>query len=211
MKKEKIKPTKKKILTYYLILASCLLVAAAITVGVVFGVKKNNPTIDKPPVANPDDSNKPDNPDKPDKPVDTTTAYEFIVPVKDVNLTQSYVFGYDKTLDRYTEHKGMDFAAAAGTEVLAAVDGTIENVYTQDQLYGAVIEIKHENGFMTVYKFVTPAENLKKGDKVNRGDVIGTIAAATGVEIQDGDHLHFEVFENGKRIDPDLKLNIISK
>jgi len=212
MKKEKIRPTKKKILTYYLILAACLLVAAAVTVGVVFGVKKNNnSTIEKPPVDVPDTPQDPDKPDKPDKPVDTTTSYEFIVPVKQVNLSQANVFCYDKTLDRYAVHKGMDFAASAGTEVLAAVDGTVESVYKNDQLYGAVITIKHANGLQTVYKFIDPAENLKAGDKVNRGDVIGTVAAATGVENMEGDHLHFEVYENGKQIDPDDKLNIISK
>ena len=178
MKKEKIKPSKKKILTYYLILAACLLVASAVTVGVVFGVKKPNGTIEKPPVNNPDDNN-PDNPDddKPDKPV----------------------------------HKGMDFTAEAGTQVLAAVDGTIESIFKNDQLYGAVIRIKHDNGVATVYKFIEPAETLKVGDKVSRGDVIATVAKATGAENKEGDHLHFEVYENGTQIDPDEKLNIIDK
>ena len=212
MKKEKIKPSKKKILTYYLILAACLLVASAVTVGVVFGVKKPNGTIEKPPVNNPDDNN-PDNPDddKPDKPVDSTTSYVFIVPVKDVNLTQANVFCYDKTLDRYAVHKGIDFAAEAGTQVLAAVDGTIESIFKNDQLYGAVIRIKHDNGVETVYKFIEPAETLKVGDKVSRGDVIATVAKATGAENKEGDHLHFEVYENGTQIDPDEKLNIIDK
>ena len=47
--KQKTQPTKKRILTYYLILAACLLVIAAITVGVLFGVKPTStgtPTID---------------------------------------------------------------------------------------------------------------------------------------------------------------------
>ena len=212
MKKEKIKPSKKKILTYYLILAACLLVASAVTVGVVFGVKKPNGTIEKPPVNNPDDNN-PDNPDddKPDKPVDSTTSYVFIVPVKDVNLTQANVFCYDKTLDRYAVHKGMDFAAEAGTQVLAAVDGTIESIFKNDQLYGAVIRIKHDNGVETVYKFIEPNESLKAGATVNRGDVIGKVAAATGVENADGDHLHFEVYKNSKPQDPDVYLKLLSK
>ena len=212
MKKEKIKPSKKKILTYYLIMAACLLVAAAVTVGVVFGVKKPDSTINKPPVTTPDDNN-PDNPDdnKPDKPVDSTTSYVFIVPVKNGNLAQANVFCYDKTLDRYATHKGMDFAAEAGTEVLAAVDGTVVSIFTKDQLYGAVITVKHDNCMQTVYKYIDPVETLKVGDKVNRGDVIAKVAKATGAENKEGDHLHFEVYENGEQIDPDVKLNIISK
>lgn len=210
MKKEKIKPSKKKILTYYLIMAACLLVAAAVTVGVVFGVKKPGGTIEKPPVDNPDD--KPGEPDdKPDKPVDNTTSYIFIVPIKNGNLAQANVFCYDKTLDRYATHKGMDFSAEAGAEVLAAVDGTVVSIFKNDQLYGAVITIKHDNGMQTVYKYIDPVETLKVGDKVNRGDVIATVAKATGAENKEGDHLHFEVYENGSQIDPDEKLNITSK
>lgn len=213
MKKEKIKPSKKKILTYYLIMAACLLVAAAVTVGVVFGVKKpNNPgQIENPPAD--ENQPKPDNPDDGnDGPtVDTTTSYVFIVPVSNGDLGQTNVFCYDKTLDRYAEHKGMDFSAKAGTDVLAAVDGTVVSIFTKDQLYGAVITIQHDNGMKTVYKYIDPVETLKVGATVNRGDVIATVAAATGAENMEGDHLHFEVYENGEQIDPDLKLNIISK
>jgi len=213
MKKEKIKPTKKKIVTYYLVLAACLLVAAAITVGVIFGVTgKGKPTVDKPPVDNPDTPDKPDKPDEPDDPVtDTTTSYVFIVPIKETNVSLASVFCYDKTLDRYALHNAMDFSAEAGTQVLAAIDGTVKSVYKSDRLYGAVITIEHANGIETVYKFIDAAENIKAGDKVSRGDVIGTVAAATGVENAEGPHLHFEVFENGEQTDPDEYLNIISK
>lgn len=213
---EKNKPTKKKILMYYLILAACLLVIAGITAGVIFAVLNNGitnpPSIDegnKP--SNPDDGNN-DNKDPDDNDhVDTSTQYEFIVPVKDVNLSQAHIFGYDKTLDRYRLHEGMDFKCAEGTEVLAAVDGTVKSVSVRDELYGAVITIEHADNVTTVYKFINPVENLKAGDKVSRGDVIGKVAKATGVENADGDHLHFEVLKNNVMQDPDDYLDIISK
>ncbi len=213
---EKNKPTKKKILMYYLILAACLLVIAGITAGVIFAVRNNGitnpPSIDegnKP--SNPDDGNN-DNKDPDDNDhVDTSTQYEFIVPVKDVNLSQAHIFGYDKTLDRYRLHEGMDFKCAEGTEVLAAVDGTVKSVSVRDELYGAVITIEHADNVTTVYKFINPVENLKAGDKVSRGDVIGKVAKATGVENADGDHLHFEVLKNNVMQDPDDYLDIISK
>ena len=208
--KQKTQPTKKRILTYYLILAACLLVIAAITVGVVFGVKPatNGPTIDA-------GQNQPEPPEDPgdgkDPVQDTSSKYEFIAPVKDVVVSQAHVFWHNKTLNVYRLHKGMDFQCDAGTEVVAAVDGTVKSVYVNDRLYGSMIELEHANGITTVYKFVEPNENLRAGASVNRGDVIGKIAAATGAENADGDHLHFEVYKDSKIEDPDTYLKLISK
>lgn len=208
--KEKTKPTKKKILTYYLILAASLLVIAGITVGVVFAVRNNvdGGSIDLP---KPSEPNKPEDPDDQEPPVDTSSKYEFIVPVKDVNLTQAHVFVYDKTLDRYCLHEGMDFSCAAGSEVFAAVDGKVLSVETNHRLYGGVVTIEHANGVKTVYRYIDPAENLKAGMEVERGSVIGKVAAATGAENAEGDHLHFEVYKNNVMQDPDDYLDIISK
>ena len=209
--KQKTQPTKKRILTYYLILAACLLVIAAITVGIVFGVKpaNNGPTLDvgqnqpEPPVENPDDGKDPVQ--------DTSSKYEFITPVKNVVVSQAQVFWHNKTLNIFRLHQGMDFQCAAGTEVLAAVDGTVKSVYTNDRLYGAMIEIEHANGITTVYKFVEPSETLRAGATVTRGDVIAKVAVATGAENAEGDHLHFEVYKNSKMQDPDVYLKLISK
>lgn len=214
---EKNVSTKKKILTYYLILAASLLVIAAITVGVIFAVRGNDFQIDNNP-GNSDDENKPGNPDdnKPDdkdpdddKPASST--YEFIFPVENADVTNGQVFGYDKTMDWYAVHDGTDFAAAAGTKVVAAVDGTITEIATSDVFYGAYITIEHANGVKTVYKFIEPAENLKRGDKVNRGQTIGTVAAAAGIENADGAHLHFEVYKNGVLADLDEYLDVNEK
>lgn len=212
--KERTKPTKKKILTTYLIVAACLLVAAAVTVGVVFGVRNNNLPKDvidsgnnpgNPPAEDPKD------PDDNKPVVDTSSAYVFIMPVNNASLSNGQVFWYDKTMDWYCEHEGLDFAADAGTQVYAAVDGKVTEVSTSDVLYNAVVSIQHANGVTTVYKFINPNETLKVGDTVNRGDVIGTIATATGVENKEGDHLHFEIYKNGTLADPDDYLEINPK
>lgn len=202
------KPTKRKILAYYLILGASLLVIAAVTIGVVFAVKNNTTDdfIDDKPTQKPDDK-----PDDDNQHVDTSSQYEFIVPVKDVNLSQAHVFCHDVTLDRYCLHEGMDFTAKAGTQVFAAVDGKVAEVSVNDKLYGAVIKIEHADGVTTVYKFIDPVSTLKKGDTVNRGDVIATVATATGAENATGDHLHFEVFKNNEIVDPDLYLDITTK
>lgn len=223
MKNETNKPTKKKIALYYLALAACLVIIASITVGVVFAVRNaNRVSLDKNgggTVQTPNDDNKGNNDDDDNKggndddnkndPVNTTTT--FISPVTNVDLSQAHVFGYDKTLDRYRLHGGIDLQAAAGTEVYAAVDGTVTEVSVSDPLFGAVVTIEHANGVKTVYKFIDPNENLTAGTKVTRGQTIGAVAAATGVENADGDHLHFEVYKNGVMQDPADYLDAISK
>ena len=209
--KQNTKPTKKRILMYYLILAACLLVIAAITVGVVFGVKNSNAgdlTLDGSQNEKPDDGDKPDDKDPVE---DTSSKYEFIAPVKDITVSQAHVLWHDKTLNKFCLHKGMDFVCAAGTEVLATVDGTVKGVYTNDRLYGAYVTIEHADGITTVYKYIEPAQNLKAGDTVSRGDVIGKVATATGAENAEGDHLHFEVYKNNIMQDPDTYLKLISK
>jgi murein DD-endopeptidase MepM/ murein hydrolase activator NlpD len=53
-----------------------------------------------------------------------------------------------------------------------------------------------------VYDYIEVREDLKVGDEVEKGEEIGTIAAPTGNEYKDGAHLHFEVWKDGKSVDP---------
>lgn len=141
-------------------------------------------------------------------PVDPSTQYELIVPIREFNAIRWYDdFVWDDTMQWYRLHGGMDFAALAGTDVLAAVDGTVTSV-TYDNSGYTVIKIAHVNDFTTVYKYVKPAKGLEVGQKVNRGQVIGTVAAASDRHDADGDRLHFEVHKNGERVDPSHYLNI---
>ena len=136
-----------------------------------------------------------------DKPV-ISEPVEFLSPVSSVSAINGFGFYHNQTLNNYYVHTGIDFAADEGTEVFAAQSGTVEGVYTSDVLVGTRIVIDHGDGVKTVYEFVEAKEGLKAGDKVERGDVIATVAAATGNEYKDGAHLHFEVLENGEAVDP---------
>lgn len=126
-------------------------------------------------------------------------------------MLNEYGFYYNKTLNNYYVHTGVDFSAEQGSEVFAVASGTIESVYTSDVLVGTQITIDHGNGVKSVYEFVTAKEGLKAGDKVEKGDVIATVAEPNGKEYKDGAHLHFEVFENGKNIDPSKYLTLEEK
>lgn len=95
-------------------------------------------------------------------------------------------------------HRGQDYGAACGTEVMAAAGGTV--IYSQWHPYGGGnrVEIDHGNGLITTYNHLS-ASKVKVGQKVERGDVIalsGTTGASTGC------HLHFEVEVNNNVVNP---------
>ena len=223
MKDNSNKKSKKKVLLYYLILAACLLVIAAVTVTVIFTVNRskspnlsidvNNPNTPDDGNNDPDEGNKDPDDGNDNKPSGTTT--DFLLPVDTASVTVAYEFGKDETLDRYCVHQGVDFEGTAGTSVRAALDGTVTKVIyhatPEACMYGGHVTISHANGVTTTYKFIDVKDGLKVGDTVSRGDIIGTISQAAGVEFKQGEHLHFEVAVNGKSANPENYLEIKKK
>lgn len=215
--------SKKRLFTYYLILGACLLLIAAVTLTVIFAVRGSDDTLlpggDVADVGDDDgdtdgDDGSDDDSDDDDgqQPSDdVSAAYEFIAPVAQLDIINDYTFYYNKTLDCYHYHTGLDIAGEAGTEVLACVDGTVESITRDDVLDGSEIVIAHADGVKTTYRFVDVAEGLEAGDAVERGDVIGTIAQPVGSEYKEGAHLHFEVSKNGELADPNDYLDIAEK
>ena len=144
---------------------------------------------------------------------DTPTVDEtgMLTPVVSVSVSNDYGFFYNQTLNCYYHHDGVDFMADEGTEIVAVEAGTIESIYTGDVLSGTEIVVDHGNGLKTLYRFVEAKEGLKAGDSVEKGDVIATVAEANGDEYKDGAHLHFEILENGKKVDPAKHLTLEEK
>ena len=136
-----------------------------------------------------------------DEPV-VNTPEGMMMPLETVSIVNDYGFYHNKTLNNYYEHKGVDFSAEVGAEVLAVQDGVIESIYRDDILTGTEITVDHGDGVKTVYRFVTANEDLTVGAEVKRGECIATVAEATGEEYKDGAHLHFEVKKGGETIDP---------
>ncbi len=96
-------------------------------------------------------------------------------------------------------HKGVDFAAAEGTRVMAVAAGLVTLAGDSPIAgYGQMVEIKHGNGLSTRY-----AHNekllVKQGDMVRKGQEIA-LMGSTGRST--GPHLHFEVLKNGIQVDP---------
>lgn len=97
-----------------------------------------------------------------------------------------------------TYHQGRDYAAPAGTPIVAAAEGTVVEV-SYNSVRGNYIVIKHPNGLSTWYQHCTQVF-VKKGDSIPREQKIATVGS-TGVV--SGAHLHFIVEEeNGKLVDP---------
>lgn len=106
---------------------------------------------------------------------------------------------YHPVLNKWRAHKGVDFAAPTGTPVKATSDGIVSSFGRQNG-YGNVVMLKHQGGYSTVYGHLSRfAKGLKRGQRVNQGDVIGYVGM-TG--IASGPHLHYEFKIDGKQRDP---------
>ena len=95
-------------------------------------------------------------------------------------------------------HYGMDFTAPMGTDVYVTGDGVIEGTISDQRGYGKHIIVNHGFGYKTIYAHLQ-GFNVRKGQKVKRGDVIGFVGS-TGLSL--APHLHYEVELNGVKVDP---------
>lgn len=187
--------------------AAALLAIIIVAVVATNGNKIDNTLENSSSLETPLDSSKPNEDEKPV----VIVPEGMISPIETVTVTNDYGFFHNKTLNSYYEHVGVDFSAAAGTEVLAVDAGKVESIFKDDLLSGTEIVISHGDGLKSLYRFVMEVEGLKVGDQVEKGDVIGTVAEATGDEYKDGAHLHFEVIKNGKNVDPAEYLTLEEK
>jgi len=124
-----------------------------------------------------------------------------IQPVQNENLKRM-ASGYGWRTDPFNKsrkfHGGMDFSAPTGTPIYATGDGVIFRADQRSSGYGKHVRINHGFGYKTLYAHMSKI-NVRKGQRVKRGDLIGFVGN-TGRS--SGPHLHYEVFKDGKRINP---------
>lgn len=94
-------------------------------------------------------------------------------------------------------HRGVDFAAGTGTPVLASASGRVTRAGWGGG-YGNIVIIDHGKGLVTRYAHLSKIQ-VKQGARVDQGTVIGRVGS-TGMST--GPHLHYEVWQNGKAVDP---------
>lgn len=118
---------------------------------------------------------------------------------KDLKRTASgWGFRIDPVYKIRRFHYGMDFSAPIGTEIYATGDGVVKEVKTSRSGFGRWVVIDHGFGYATLYGHMDKF-NVKVGEKVKRGSVIGYVGNAGK---STGPHLHYEVHKNGKAVNP---------
>lgn len=99
----------------------------------------------------------------------------------------------------YIQNSGMDFGLTDTFDVVSVLDGTVVDV-REDELLGTVVEIKHDNDFISSYQSLSEV-SVKKNDTVKQGQVIGKSGTNT-IDQDLGNHLHFELYKSGEVVDP---------
>ena len=112
---------------------------------------------------------------------------------------------YSNTLQEWTTHTGIDIKADITTVVKSAEAGTVKTI-KNDPRYGLTIIIEHENGFQTVYSNLLTSEFVVEGEKVEKGQSLGTVGNTAAFEVADEPHLHFEILKDSAQVDPNIYL-----
>ena len=116
------------------------------------------------------------------------------------------VLSYNQTTRDWRVHNGVDYAAQAGTAVVAAAEGQVYTVYDDEQM-GTTVVIRHAGGYTTKYSSLASEVAVAPGDQVSMGQTIGAVGATALMESAIGDHVHFSVTLNDEPVDPAEFLN----
>ena len=112
---------------------------------------------------------------------------------------------YSNTLQEWTTNLVIDIKADKTTVVKSAEAGKVKSI-KNDPRYGLTIVIEHENGYQTVYSNLLSSEFVVEGEKVEKGQSIGTVGNTAAFEIADEAHLHFEILKDSIQVDPNIYL-----
>lgn len=119
----------------------------------------------------------------------------------DAKTQEKSIIYHDNT---YLQNSGTDFISQNTFDVVAVLDGSVTDV-KEDETLGKVVEIKHDNGYVSIYQSLSEV-SVKKGDIITQGQVIGK-SGTNELDKDIGNHLHFELYVNGQVVDPTLYLN----
>lgn len=134
---------------------------------------------------------------------DSEAAQFFVWPVTgDIENGYSMTaLAFDQTMQDWRTHDGIDIAAELGTQVRAATDGTVADVFADD-LYGTTVVIEHSGGLTSTYANLEATPTVAVGDKVSAGQTIGAVGDTALCETGEATHLHFAMAMGGESVDP---------
>ena len=118
-------------------------------------------------------------------------------PINGARLSSSFGKRKHPILGFTKMHTGTDFAAPMGTPIMASGDGVVTKASWCGG-GGNCVKIKHNSIYSTVYAHLSKfGRGIKKGTRVKQGQTIGYVGS-TGMST--GPHLHYEVIENGRKV-----------
>lgn len=118
-------------------------------------------------------------------------------PVQKGWLSSRFGMRNDPITGKRAWHSGVDFAGKDGSSVIAVAAGVVVYAATRSG-YGLLVELNHGSGFKTLYGHHKKL-HVRVGDIVKKGQVIGSMGSSGR---STGPHVHFEVYKNGRVVDP---------
>lgn len=120
----------------------------------------------------------------------------------DVDRQKESIIYYNNT---YMPNSGVDYTSDSNFEVVSILDGTIIDI-KEDELLGKIVEVRHNNELVSSYAGLNEI-SVQKGESITQGMKLG-VSGTNKINESLGNHLHFEVYQNGINIDP---LKVIGK
>ncbi|MBE0069582.1 peptidoglycan DD-metalloendopeptidase family protein [Thermoanaerobacterium thermosaccharolyticum] len=135
---------------------------------------------------------------------DTVTQNANTKMIKPISGDIVSVFGtkVDPNSGKEIKNDGIDISVTNDEPVEAVLDGEVMIADNSNPDWGKVVVIRHNGDVRSVYAYLSEID-VKVGDKVLQGQVIGRI----GSDKNKSTALHFEIWENGKPVDPESKIN----
>lgn len=135
-------------------------------------------------------------------PVGTPGEIQVVKPFYDENGTEeNHIAAMVQYGDTFVPNIGIDLAREDNNtfDVKAALSGEVTRA-EENTVFGNIIEMTHEGNLKTVYQSLGEMK-VKKGDTVQQGDLLAT-AGRNEIEKNLGNHVHFEVYQDGKVVNP---------
>ncbi len=122
----------------------------------------------------------------------------FASPLENGVLTSAFGKRISPITGKWKNHKGIDLASPLGSNVYACRAGVVYRTIYSDPTYGNYIILLHSNGMQSLYAHLDTID-VKEDENVNAGSKIGTVGVSG---LTTGPHLHLEIIQSGKNLDP---------
>ncbi len=107
---------------------------------------------------------------------------------------------FNKYLSDWRTHNGIDISCEKDSAIYASADGIVSEIL--DNSMGKSVLIDHENGYVSVYSNLSEEIEVKAGESIKSGDLIGKVSDTNASDFTNEHHLHFEILYEDKYVDP---------